>query len=142
MKAISILLILIAGAPIFAASPNEKWESLISHIILNSTPEAPKEIKKIMDRLEISGTQINLKGFEEVEIEELKGRVSQDYLIYSIGDDLLTSDSFSYVIIKEVDSDSFWIIKKGGYAGVFKIYKQKPIQSEVSTPFAPASLTP
>ncbi|MGB0763164.1 MAG: hypothetical protein ACPGO0_04375 [Acidimicrobiales bacterium] len=141
MKAISILLLLIVGAPIFAASPNEKWESLISHIILNPSPEAPKEIKKIMDRLEILGTQINLKDFEEVEIEELKKRIPQDYLIYSIGDDLLVSDSFTYAIIKEVDSDSFWIIKKGGYAGLFKIYRKRPIQSEVSTPFARPSLT-
>ncbi|MDQ8209703.1 hypothetical protein QEH52_19450 [Coraliomargarita sp. SDUM461003] len=129
MKAIFILLLLIAAPPIFAASPNEKWESLISDITLNPNFEAPKEIKKIMDSLKISGTQINLRGFKEVKIDELKKRIPEDYLIYSIGNDLLASDSFIYVIIKEVDSDSFWIVKKGGYAGVFKIYRKRPIQS-------------
>ena len=129
MKAIFILLLLIAAPPIFAASPNEKWASLISDITLNPNFEAPKEIKKIMDSLKISGTQINLRGFKEVKIDELKKRIPEDYLIYSIGNDLLASDSFSYVIIKEVDSDSFWIVKKGGYAGVFKIYRKRPIQS-------------
>lgn len=141
MEAKLILLLLMAGTPIFAGSPDKKWESLISHIILSPSSEAPKEIEKIMESLEISGIQISLKGFEEVEIDELNKRIPQDYLIHSIGDDLLASDTFSYAIIKEMDSDSFWIIKKGGYAGVFKIYRKSPIQSEVSTPLAPPSLT-
>jgi hypothetical protein len=142
MKAISLLLLLIAAAPTFAESPNEKWEALIAHTITNRGAESPEGVKEILKELEISGTQIDLKDFEEVEIKELKKRIPQDYLIHSLGDDPMISDSFSYAIIKESGSESFWILKKGGFAGVFKLYRRRPIQSELSTPLRAPRSTP
>jgi hypothetical protein len=136
MKAIFLLLLFLVGGSGLAATPSEKWKALVSHIVINPSSEVPEGIQEIINGLDVSGTRINLKGFEAAQIEELKKRIPQDYLIYSLGHNPLIFDAFSYTVIKEIGSESFWVLKKGGYPGVFKLYRKKPIQTELSTPKA------
>jgi len=125
MKATSLLLLIVVSTSILSATTSEKWEALVSHLVANPSSKTPEGIEEIMDELDVSGTEINLKGFEEANIAELRKRIPQDYLIHALGRDLIVSDSFSYFIIKEKCSDSFWVIKTGGFGGVFEIYRER-----------------
>lgn len=128
MKAINLLaLLLISSSMLFAASEGDgrKWTDLGQTLHLESKKPVPREIKVLLKKHSFSGTHISSEQFLKTGISELNKRIPADYLIFNYPDNPYIADEFIYSVIKEKESDRFWIVQRGGIAGVCEIFRPK-----------------
>ena len=90
-------------------------------INLGSVPS--KEIEAIIDNLKTGRRGIDISGLTRIAWEEFdKYKKDKKLEHYVLPPPLYTGDMFSYTIVFEKATRRFWIIKSGGFAGVYELY--------------------
>jgi len=62
------------------ADEEQKWTDLLTSSVRPTTP-IPKEVQEILNDLTVESNQINLREFEEADINDLNREIPVDYVI-------------------------------------------------------------
>ena len=101
---------------------DKRWREFITACHASKNAERSIMMKEFVRKHSSSKYSLSLRGFSRTDFNSITGNIPQDYEFYMLPEREKVADDFIYSVIMHKELKKFWIVKMGGFAGVFEIY--------------------